>query len=92
MKETAVCPTDTVTLSISASTARVALPGKLVRVLTSADCFLKFGDSTVVAAVTDMPFKATSAGEYFSTETTRYTHVAAITASGSGTLTLTACQ
>lgn len=94
MRETSLCPFATATGNISttsSTTSRTALGSTQVRLLASVDCFIKFGTSTVEAAVTDCPL-AGGVSEYFSMDTTGYTHVAAITATGTGTLAVTACK
>lgn len=85
----------TKSISASSSTANVALDtslagrNKSVRVYNdlSEKVFIKFGTSGITAATTDMPIGA-GATEVFEINSS-HTHVAAITASGSGTIYFT---
>lgn len=93
MMDALFTPGTTVSISASTSTGRVALPttGNLtIRVYngTSALAFIKFGDSTVEAAATDTPIPAGIPCGF--TPPANATHVAAILASGTGTVYFTA--
>lgn len=86
-------PGGNTSLSVTTSSARVALPqgvGGTIRMGADSGgstLFLKFGDSTVTAAVSDTWFYP-GAIETF-TIPADSTHVAAITATGTATLRLT---
>jgi len=74
------------TVSLSTVTARSnTLNSTLgaIRVWSSVNCFIRFGDSTVDATTSDHPLTA-EVPEVF--ETTGSTHVAGIVSSGTGTL------
>lgn len=79
-------PASTVSRSVTATTANVALPGltgNQVRVASSADnaiAFIRFGASTVEAAVTDMPILPGTV-EVFTVQPSM-SHVAAIGTTG----------
>lgn len=87
-------PGSTVTLSASGTTGRVALPatrGNQIRIANPAGgqiVFVKFGDSTVTAAVTDTPVLV-GATDIF-TVPTGMTHVAGITSTSTATVYFTA--
>lgn len=83
-------PGGTVSLAVTTSTGRVALPtsSKHQVMITSepggATAFIKFGDSAVNAAVTDTPILPGAV--YIFSVVHQDTHVAAITATGTATL------
>lgn len=93
----AFTPGITVVLSATTTTSRVALlpstsyyRGGSLRVgsiSTNANCFIKFGDSTVVATTSDMVIPLGTV-EIF-TVPVNATHVAAITSAGTAILNLT---
>lgn len=90
-------PGQTVSLAVSATTSRVALPalsGNQVRVVNPAGgqiAFIKFGSSTVEAAVTDMPIlPGTTQIFTLPAQTTGGLNVAGITASSTATVYFTA--
>jgi hypothetical protein len=91
MLETGLCPFETQSVSISGTTARTAAAcsTKRVRLLTTTDCFVVFGNSSVTATTAGMPLQA-NAPEYFDMSASGHTHVAAITSSGTGTLYVSA--
>jgi hypothetical protein len=74
----ALYPVSNATLNVSGSSSRVAMadPISLVRIAANVDCYLKFGNSSVVATSSDMLFPA--GAEVFSVEDPAITHVAAI--------------
>lgn len=74
----ALSPVATVSLSVSGSSSRVALtdPISLVRLASTVDCYVKFGNSGVTATSSDMLFPA--GAEVFAVEDPAITHVAAI--------------
>lgn len=77
----------TVSLSVSTSSARVSLGAPVdnlvqLKVTTDVLIFIDFGDSTVTAELTDDPI---GVGQQIVTIPPKTTHVAAITASGTGT-------
>lgn len=79
----------TVTLAATTTTSRVALPSRNVRFHNggSATVFVRFGDSTVTAAVTNaMPIPAGGVEMFCHADAT---HIAAIYASGTGTIYVT---
>lgn len=81
----------TTVLAVTAASARTALPaGVAVRLSNAGDVAIsvRFGDSTVTAATTAMDILPGSA-EVFRVPTGA-THLAAIVASGTGTLKITA--
>jgi hypothetical protein len=83
----------TVSLAVSAASARVALPARSIRLHNSSEVtmFIAFGDSAVSATVAaGMPIPAGGV-EVFDVPGGP-THVAAITASGTGTLYVTPGQ
>lgn len=86
-------PGPTSLLAVTSSTGRVAFAtprGSQVRIVSAVGgqaCFVKFGDVTVTAAVTDMPILP-GAIEVF-TIPPGSTYVAAITASSTATLYFT---
>lgn len=79
-------------ISVTTSSASVAIPtsnGNQVRIVnesTDTIAYIAFGDSSVTAATTDMPILASTAEAF----TVSGTHVAAITASGTATIKVTA--
>lgn len=78
-------------ISVSGTTARVALPSgagaeDIVRVACNTDCHIKFGDSSVDATTNDALF--TAGVEAFKVPDTA-THLAAIQVSAAGILTVT---
>lgn len=85
-------PGATASISVTTSSARVALPagGGQLAVLNNGGgvVFIKFGDSTVTAAVTDIPVEIGVARGFTPPGTA--THVAAIIASGTATVYFTA--
>jgi hypothetical protein len=91
MRETSVCPISTSIISATGSSSRVALPAQSVRIHCTGDTFIKFGDSNVVATTADCPLSLLEP-EYFNTENTGYTHIAAITATGSSTVSVSGCK
>lgn len=86
-------PGATVTLSASGTTARVALPSKRgdqIRIANPAGgqiVFVKFGDATVTAAVTDTPVLVGSTDTF--TVPPGMTYVAGITSTGTATIYFT---
>ena len=81
----ALTPKTAHSVSLSDATARntTNLIYRVIRVYSTANCFIKLGDSTVEAAVTDH-FLPTGAIEYFARK--EHTRIAGILASGTGTL------
>jgi len=81
----ALTPETAQTVSLSDATARTAtnFTYRVIRIYSTANCFIKLGDSTVEAAVTDH-FLPTGAIEYFARK--EHTRIAGILASGTGTL------
>ena len=81
----ALTPRTAQSISVSTSTARNSsdFTYRVIRVITTVNCFIKLGDSTVEAAVTDHYLPA-GAIEYFARK--ENTRIAGITASGSGTI------
>lgn len=81
-------------IAVSGTTARsAALGSKLVRVTCDVDCFIEFGDATVEATTTDTLIRGGTV-EYFtvgSTASVAHVRLAAILASGSGTLHVSPC-
>lgn len=81
---------NTANISATTSSARVAIPagGQSVRVHNAASVavFIQFGDSSVTATTSHMPIPA---GGVETFNEGGATHVAAITASGSGTIYFT---
>jgi hypothetical protein len=81
-------PIATVSLAVTTTTGRVALVGdaSTVRLYNAgtATAFVKFGDSSITAATTNMPIPA-GAIEAFRPPGSS-THLAAITSSGTATL------
>lgn len=89
---------DTVTRSVTTSSARVALtqapssPAELTVIVFNegpSTAFVKFGSSTVTAAVASGHPIAAGASEVFSVNATANTHLAAITAASTATLYVT---
>ena len=81
----------TVTLSVAGTSDRVALPPgasheDIVRVACNTDCYIAFGDVTVVATTNDALF--TQGVEAFKVPD-GVTHIAAIQESASGIMTIT---
>ena len=74
----AVFPISTVSLPVSASSARVQLPTNtgVVRIASNVDVYLEFGGSGVTATTSSMLFPA--GAEVFSCEDNAVTHVAAL--------------
>lgn len=72
-------------LSISTVSGRVALPsgGIAYRIAATADCYVALGNSSVVAAATDMLFPA---GAEILLDDTGATHIAAITLTGNAVI------
>ena len=81
----ALTPQTAKSVSITTSTARNSsdFAYRVIRVITTVNCFIKLGDSTVEAAVTDHYLPA-GAIEYFARK--ENTRIAGITSSGSGTI------
>ncbi len=81
----ALTPKTAQSVSLSNATARNSsdFVYRVIRVYSTIDCFIKLGDSTVEAAVTDH-FLPTGAIEYFARK--EHTRIAGILASGTGTL------
>ena len=78
-------------ISITGTSARVALPSgvgheDVLRLASTTDCYIKFGDSTVEATTSDALF--TAGVELFKVPAAA-THVAAIQVSASGVMTVT---
>jgi hypothetical protein len=74
----ALLPDSTSVLSVSGSTSRVAMPDStnLVRIATTIDVYLAFGDGSVTATSSSMLFPA--GAEVFNVNKTPWTHVAAL--------------
>jgi hypothetical protein len=74
----ALSPLGTVSLNVSGTSSRAALsdPISLVRVASTVDCYVKFGNNLVAATSSDMLFPA--GAEIFAVESADITHVAAI--------------
>lgn len=89
MNEAAFAPGTTASLAVSAASASVQLTGGGVNVevqnTSTVNMFVKFGGSTVTAAVTDYPVLP-GQSKLISRDPNTQTYIAAITASGSGTL------
>lgn len=86
----ALYPSSTVTLNVSGSSGRVAMtdPISCVRIASTVDCYIKFGNSSVTATASDMLFPA--GVEVFAVEDPAITHVAAVlVAATPGVLTAT---
>lgn len=86
----ALTPVATVTINATTSSTRVAMtdPISLVRIASTVDCYIKFGDSSVSASASDMLFPA--GAEVFAVEDPTTTHIAAVTVGGTpGVLTAT---
>lgn len=86
----ALRPSTNVSLSVTTSSARVALPSEtaLIRIATTVDVYLAFGNSGVTATTSSMLFPAGT--EVFTIDDDNITHVAAVlVASTSGPLTAT---
>ena len=83
----ALRPAETAALSVSGTTARVAVPSgsNIARLAATGDVHVAFGDSSVEATTSSMFFPA--GVEVFNA--IAYTHVAAIAASGVSSATLT---
>ena len=86
----ALCPYSTTVLSVSSSSARVALPtnSRVVRLACNQDIHVAFGDNTVTATTNSMlfPFGA----EVFNIAPLGATHIAALTTGATpGVLTIT---
>jgi hypothetical protein len=83
-------PGSTVSLSVSSSTASVALgsQAETVRIFnaTAVTVFVRFGTDSATAALTDMPIPA---GAVESFAPSRANFIAGITASGAGTIYVT---
>jgi len=103
---TTFAPIGNATLAVTSASSRVLIPvlnvpdlsgnnppakpyGSQVRFVTDADCFYKIGDSTVVATTSDTPLKS-SVVEVFDYNQGGHTYIAAITATGTATLRITA--
>ena len=80
-----LCPLVPQSLSLSGITNRngTAFTYKVVRILTSVACFIKFGDSTVTAANSDH-YMPPNVIEYFYVK--NYTYIAAVTSGATGNL------
>lgn len=89
MNEAAFSPGTTASLAVSAATASVQLTGSGANVevqnTSTVNMFVKLGTSAVTAAVTDYPILP-GQSKIISRDASTQTYVAAITASGSGTL------
>ena len=74
----ALLPDATSTLSLSGASGRVILPTNtnLVRIATTVDCYIAFGDSSVVATTNSMLFP--TGADVFNVNRSDITHVAAI--------------
>jgi hypothetical protein len=85
----ALAPSTNVSDSVGGSSRRSALPANcdVVRVCADTDCFIKFGDVTVVAASTDLLFL--KGAEVFAIPAGA-THVAYIQQSAGGTVSVSA--
>lgn len=84
----ALFPVATTSLSVSASTSRIAMPANtnVVRIASTVDVYLEFGGSGVVATSSSMLFPA--GAEVFSCVDDSITHVAAMLVGATpGTLT-----
>jgi hypothetical protein len=87
-------PTNSTTLSVTASSDRVGIPGSPSQVRLSTNgtdsvCFIEFGDSNVTAVSTGTSMRlGPGAIEVFSVPLNA-THIAAKTASGTATLYIT---
>lgn len=100
MKSTGLTPVASTTVSLSNTTAKsTALGTGIVRLYSTVDVFIKFGDSTVTAATTDM-FLPGGTIEYFNAGTVlsgastvpKTPYIAGILSSGTGTLYITTMQ
>lgn len=90
----ALTPGPTASISVTSTTGNVAIataqPQLLLTNIGSTICYIKTGtDSTVEAAVTDMPVLANSA--IVITRPAQHDYIAAITASSTTTLKITQC-
>lgn len=89
MNEAAFAPGTTASLAVSAATASVQLTGGGVNVevqnTSTVNMFVKLGTASVTAAVTDYPVLP-GQSKLISRDPNTQTYIAAITASGSGTL------
>lgn len=74
----ALLPSTTASLSVTGSSARVALPTStdLVRIAASVDVYIEFGGSGVTATSSSMLFPA--GAEIFNVQDASITHVAAL--------------
>jgi len=78
--------------AIGAASARNAVPidaFSVVEISSDVDCFIRFGDGTVVAVVNDKP---TWAKSYMVYHTFTATHIAAITSGAAGRLFISVLQ
>lgn len=74
-------------ITVAAASARVALPtGGVLRIASSTDCYIAFGDSSVTASSSDALYPA--GVEHFKYDGVA-THIAAIQVSTGGVLTVT---
>lgn len=81
-------PTLNVKGAVAATTARVALPaGDVVRIASTTDCYIRFGDSSVEAAATDAVFPI---GSEFLKVPSGATHMAFIRVTADGVISVTA--
>lgn len=80
------CPKNGQHFTTSGTSARnsVAVSGELVTIHASQDCYIKIGDSAVVAAANDYDMHVV-ANQYFYLRMNGKTHIAAIQVSSSGT-------
>ena len=81
----ALTPQTAQKISISAITARnaTAFTYRVIRVIASAACYIKLGDSTI-EATTDDHYLPAGAIEYFARK--EHTHLAGLSTTGSGTI------
>ena len=92
---TPFAPGTTVSLAVTSASSRVALTGaeagvqaKTVRIHNAGPftAFIKFGDSTITAATTDMPIPAGAIENFNLPNSASNWYVAGITANGTATL------
>ena len=84
----ALHPTTTTVIAFTDTAAKnnTAIVAEVVRITSEQDCYLKFGDSGVVATTSNMPMKA-GQPEYFTMDGDTY--ISAIRVSVSGNLFVT---
>ena len=84
----ALCPSTVISLAYTSVSNRTgAIDGEVIRLISTSDCYVKFGDVDIVTATTSDMLMVAGKPEYFSLRGKK--SIAAIRVSADGTLNIT---